>query len=96
MPRLSSGDYPFDGSAIIYGDIGPIRPDDSTPDPSDTIGVAPPPLENVPNRSGEDPHGAPRGAPLALQLIDEFLRPTGAITNVCGADACYAGGFTGP
>jgi hypothetical protein len=60
------------------------------------IGVPPPPLENVPNRAGEDPHGAPRGAPLLLLAISEFLKPNGAIQNVCGADPCFAGGFTGP
>ena len=42
------------------------------------------------------PHGAPRGAPLALQLISDFLKPTGAVTNVCGSSPCYAGGYTGP
>ena len=29
----------------------------------ETIGIPPPPLRNVPNRVGEDPHGAPRGIP---------------------------------
>jgi hypothetical protein len=88
------GSYPFDGSAAIYGDIGPVRPNPSPP--PTTIGVPPPPFTNTPNRSGEDPHGAPRGAPLALQLISDFLKPNGAITNVCGASPCYAGGYTGP
>jgi hypothetical protein len=92
VPPITS--YPFGGSAIVYGDIGPIRPNPMAPPP--TIGVGPPPLENVPNESGEDPHGAPRGAPLLLQAISEFLKPNGAVVNVCGADPCYAGGFTGP
>ncbi len=92
VPGISS--YPFGGSAIVYGDIGPERANPSPPPPM--IGVSPPPLTNLPNRSGEDPHGAPRGAPLALQLISDFLAPAGAVTNVCGADPCYAGGFTGP
>ncbi len=92
VPAITS--YPFDGSAAIYGDIGPIRPNPSPP-PTE-IGVSPPPFTNTPNRAGEDPHGAPRGAPLALQLISDFLKPTGAITNVCGASPCYAGGYTGP
>ena len=86
--------YPFGGSAVIYGDIGPLRPDPA--DPTRTIGVPPPPLTNVPNRAGEDPHGAPRGAPDALQLISDFLRPDGAVTDVCGPAPCYAGGWTGP
>jgi hypothetical protein len=92
VPPITS--YPFTGSAIFYWDIGPVRPDPANP--GDTIGVPPPPLENVPNRAGEDPHGAPRGAPLAQQLISQFLRPNGAITDVCGGEACHAGGWTGP
>jgi len=92
VPAITS--YPFDGSAVVYGDIGPVRPN-PTP-PPDMIGVPPPPLTNTPNRDGEDPHGAPRGAPLALQLISDFLRPDGAVTNPCGASPCYAGGYTGP
>lgn len=92
VPRIAS--FPFDGSAVIYGDIGPVRPDPMNP--SEEIGVPPPPLENVPNRAGEDPHGAPRGAPQAVQLMADFLKPNGTVTNVCGATACFSGGFTGP
>ncbi len=92
IPRIT--DYPFSGSAIVYWDIGPIRPDPDNP--GETIGVAPPPLANVPNRAGEDPHGAPRGAPDALRMVSQFLRPNGAITDVCGGRPCYAGGWTGP
>jgi hypothetical protein len=92
VPRIKS--FPYDGSAIIYGDIGPVRPDPT--DSSNSIGVPPPPLTNVPNRQGEDPHGAPRGAPQAVQLMSDFLKPDGAVTNVCGTTACFAGGFTGP
>ncbi len=92
VPRIRS--FPYDGSAIIYGDIGPVRPDPTNP--SQSIGVPPPPLTNVPNRAGEDPHGAPRGAPQAVQLMSDFLKPDGAVTNVCGSTACFAGGFTGP
>ncbi len=92
VPAITA--YPYDGSAILYGDIGPVRPNPSPP-PA-TIGVPPPPLENVPNRAGEDPHGAPRGAPLAMLAIAGFLAPDGALANVCGPDPCYAGGYTGP
>jgi hypothetical protein len=92
VPGIAS--YPFAGSAVVYGDIGPERPNPFAPPPM--IGVSPPPLTNTPNRSGEDPHGAPRGAPLALQMISDFLAPTSVVNNVCGAEACYAGGFTGP
>jgi hypothetical protein len=92
VPRIES--YPYDGSGIVYGDIGPLRPNPQNP--AETIGVPPPPLENVPNRGGEDPHGAPRGAPSALQLKSDFLAPDGAVTNACGDSPCYAGGWTGP
>jgi hypothetical protein len=86
--------YPFNGSAIVYSDIGPVRPDPN--DPGETIGTPPPPLENIPNREGEDPHGAPRGVPAALEMANQFLAPGGRITNVCGSSPCYAGGYTGP
>ena len=92
VPAIST--YPFSGSAAIYGDIGPVRANPSPP--PTTIGVPPPPFTNTPNRAGEDPHGAPRGAPSALQLISDFLKPNGAITNVCGASPCYSGGYAGP
>jgi hypothetical protein len=93
VPRI--GQYPFTRpSAIFYWDIGPVRPDPGNP--SQTIGVPPPPLENVPNRAGEDPHGAPRGAFLAEKLISGFLRPHSVIRDVCGGEACRAGGWTGP
>ena len=93
VPRITS--YPFTGSAaIFYWDIGPVRPDPDNP--GQTIGVPPPPFENVPNREGEDPHSAPRGAPLAEKLISGFLQPYGAVTDVCGGEACRAGGWTGP
>ncbi len=90
----SIGSYPFNGSAIFYWDIGPVRPDPANP--GQTIGVPPPPLENVPNYGGEDPHGAPRGAPLAEALVSQFLTPGESITDVCGGMACHAGGWTGP
>jgi hypothetical protein len=91
VPPITS--YPFGGSAIFYRDTGPVRPDPDNP--GETIGV-PPPLENVPNRAGEDPHGAPRGAPDAQLLISQFLSQGGAITDVCGGEPCRAGGWTGP
>jgi hypothetical protein len=93
VPRIE--DYPFSRPAtIFYWDTGPIRPDPN--DPMETIGVPPPPLANVPNRDGEDPHGAPRGAPLAVKLISGFLRPNSVVRDVCGGEACCAGGWTGP
>ena len=92
VPAISS--YPYDGSAVIYFDIGPVR---ANPSPPPTmIGVPPPPWTNTPNRGGEDPHGAPRGAPIGLHMISDFLAPNGAVTDRCGAGPCYSGGFNGP
>ena len=93
VPRITS--YPVRrlGGDLLRGH----RPRASRSEiPAETIGVPPPPFENVPNREGEDPHGAPRGAPLAEKLISGFLQPYGAVTNVCGGEACHAGGWTGP
>ena len=92
IPRISS--YPFGGSAIFYWDIGPIRPDPANP--SNQIGVDPPPLTNTPNRSGQDPHEAPRRALAEQQLVSGFLQPNGVITDTCGGKPCYAGSWTGP
>ena len=46
--------YPYTGSTIYYWDIGPVR--ENPADPGTSIGVEPPPYENLPNRNGEDPH----------------------------------------
>jgi hypothetical protein len=93
VPRIES--YPHRGSAIVYWDSGPLRPNPSPP--PDVIGTDPPPIENLPNRSGIDPHGDPRVAPGAMQMISDFLRPDpqSFITDTCGGP-CFAGGFTGP
>ena len=55
-----------------------------------------PAMEDAVGGAGEDPQVAPLLAPLALQLISDFLRPNGAVTNPCGSSPCYAGGYTGP
>ncbi len=92
VPRIWH--YPYGGSAIFYWDIGPIRPDPSNP--GGTLGVDPPPLTNTPDRSGQDPHGAPRAAVAEQQLVSGFLQPAGVITDTCGGSPCYAGSWTGP
>ena len=92
IPRI--GSYPFDGSAIFYWDIGPIRPDPNNP--LNTIGTDPPPLTNTPNISGQNPHVAPRAALAEQQLVSSFLQPNGVIVNTCGTGPCYAGSWTGP
>jgi hypothetical protein len=86
--------YPYTGSAAYYWDIGPVRPNPE--EPATTIGVEPPPYENVANESGEDPHGAPRAAPAEQQLVSDFFEGAILKSDRCGGGPCYAGSFTGP
>jgi hypothetical protein len=86
--------YPFTGSAIYYWDIGPVR--DDPLNPGMQVGVEPPPYENLPNRSGEDPHVGPRAAPAEQQLVSDFFAGAIQIGDNCGGGPCYAGSFTGP
>jgi hypothetical protein len=87
-------DYPYAGSAIYYWDIGPVR--DDPLNPGEQIGVEPPPYENLPNRSGEDPHGAPRATPGVRQLVSDFFEGAILQSDSCDGGPCFAGGFTGP
>jgi hypothetical protein len=72
--------FPYSGSAVVWWDAG-------TP---------PPPLANMPNRAGADPHSAPRSEVAARVQKSEFLKVGGAVVDVCGAGPCFAGGYTGP
>jgi hypothetical protein len=94
IPRISS--YPFQGSAIVYWDGGPVRPDPANP--SAVLGTDPPPLENVPNRSGKDPHSLPRETPAEQQMVSDFLRPDAAssISDTCNGGPCFDYNFSGP
>jgi hypothetical protein len=92
VPKISS--YPFTGSAAYYWDIGPIR--ESSPGSGKFIGTEPPPYENLPNRTSEDPHGAPRAAPAEQQLVSDFFNGAIQKSDNCGHGPCYAGSFTGP
>jgi hypothetical protein len=85
--------YPYAGSAIYYWDTGPVRQDPLTGTP---VGVEPPPYENLPNRSGVDPHGAPRATPAEQQLVSDFFAGAILESDNCGGGPCLAGGFTGP
>jgi hypothetical protein len=82
--------FPFDGSALVVVDSGPVRTVGGS-----TVGTAKPPVGNTPPRVGKDPHGSPRNSPQILQLISDFLKADGMVTNTCGARPCYADGFTG-
>jgi hypothetical protein len=86
--------YPFTGSAAYYWDIGPVRPNPA--EPKSTIGTEPPPYENLPNRTGEDPHSSPRAAPAEQQLVSDFFNGAIPKTDTCNRGPCYAGTFTGP
>lgn len=85
--------YPFDGSALVIWDSG---------NPAPPIGNVPP--ESITNldpewadllfcatqASGADPHSCPRRQPAARTQKSEFLKPTGAVTDVCSGAACFA------
>jgi hypothetical protein len=86
--------YPYAGSAIYYWDIGPIR--ESSVGSGTFVGVEPPPYENLPDRSGEDPHGAPRAAPAEQQLVSDFFEGAIPSEDNCGHGPCFAGSFSGP
>lgn len=86
--------YPYTGSAIYYWDSGPVRPDPANP--AATLGTEPPPYENLPNRTGSDPHGDPRAAAAEQQLVSDFFAGAIPESDNCGGGPCYAGGFTGP
>ncbi|HTA06278.1 MAG TPA: hypothetical protein VK774_07940, partial [Solirubrobacteraceae bacterium] len=92
VPKIMS--YPYTGSAAYYWDIGPVR--ESTPGSGKFIGTEPPPYENLPNRTGEDPHSSPRAAPAEQQLVSDFFNGAIQKSDNCGRKACFAGSFTGP
>jgi hypothetical protein len=72
IPAIPS--YPFAGSAIEYWD-GPGR-------------ISPPPLGNLPNRQGPDPHEDVRRTPAARAQKSAFLAPDGALVDVCSGGPC--------
>jgi hypothetical protein len=87
IPAISS--FPYDGSALVVWDIGPTRD-------GGTMGVDPPPTDEVPDRGGQDPHGAPRADSSNREQKSQFLQIGGKVVDVCGTHPCYAGGWTGP
>jgi hypothetical protein len=84
--------YPYTGSAAYYWDTGPTREEPA----GTTVGTDPPPYENVPNRSGADPHGAPRATPAEQQLVSDFFEGAILEGDNCGGGPCFAIGFGGP
>lgn len=86
--------YPYTGSAIYYWDAGPVRED--PPGSGTIVGTEPPPYENLPNRTGADPHGAPRATPAEQQLVSDFFDGAILQSDDCGGGPCFAAGFAGP
>ncbi len=88
-PRLqlipSIGRFPFSGSAIVFWDTGPVRTVGT-----ETEGTSAPPRENLPNRTGDDPHENPRATPAARMQKSEFLKVGGRVVDVCGGSPCHA------
>jgi hypothetical protein len=80
IPQI--GSFPYDGSAITLFDTGPVR--GASPD-----GTDPPPAADVPNRSGDDPHEAPRRAPWGQVQKANFLQVGGLVTNPQPGGAPY-------
>jgi hypothetical protein len=60
------------------------------------VGTEPPPYENLPNRTGEDPHSLPRATPAEQQLVSDFFEGAIQTSDRCNKGPCYSGGFTGP
>jgi hypothetical protein len=81
---------PYRGSAIVMWDTGPLRTEAGV-----EVGTNAPPVENLPNRSGDDPHDNVRAMPAARVQKATFL-VNGLIIDVCGGRPCYAGTWTGP
>jgi hypothetical protein len=86
--------YPYRGSAIYVWDGGPVR--ESSPGSGQFIGTEPPPLVNLPNRTGEDPHELPRNTVAEQQLVSDFFGGAIPKTDRCNKEPCYSGSFTGP
>ncbi len=80
------GSFPFDGSAIVYWDSGPMRTE-----AGQTVGTPPPPLGNVAPARGEDPHELPRREPEARAQKSEFLKIGGHVIDACGGQPCRSG-----
>lgn len=55
------------------------------------FGTPAPPVENVPNRAGDDPHGKLSDVPEALALVLSFVSE-GTIIDVCGGKPCTSPG----
>ena len=90
LPAIAS--FPYAGSAIVMFDSGPVG--------ASPYGTDPPPPSDVPNRTGQDPHEAPRRACAAQDQKDAFLAIGGMVTEPSQPDGpapppYFAGGWQG-
>ena len=79
------GSFPFDGSALVVWDTGPVRD-------GGAAGTDPPPTGEVADRGGQDPHGAPRADASNRVQKSEFLKIGGSVVDVCGSQPCHPAG----
>ncbi len=87
IPRI--GSFPYQGSAMVMWDIGPVR--EGAP------GVPPPPVAKVPNLAGDDPHDMIWDMPAERAAVSDFLGADGSFADPCpSATPCYAGDWNGP
>jgi hypothetical protein len=96
IPQLGNLSGPAaDGNGMFVWDIGPKRDNGS----GGFLGTDPAPIANTApdDTFGVDPHDTViNTSPLIRHQIAEFLKPNGQIIDPCGADPCYAAGWTGP
>jgi hypothetical protein len=59
------------------------------------MGTNPPPVADVPNRSGDDPHEAPRRAPCGQHQKSLFLSVGGDAVATCGGAPYFSWGWDG-
>jgi hypothetical protein len=85
--------YPATGSELLVADVGPLRTVDGR-----TKGTPPPPVANVPNREGVDPHGPDASEQRYYRThVGAFLQPDAGsrLTAVCDEHPCHLDGWDG-
>jgi hypothetical protein len=93
-----SADDPWHGSGITLFDSGPASYARTVPESDGGgthRGTDAPPTSDTPNRSGEDPHEAPRRAYCGQLQKDAFLSVGGAVTLPCNGAPYFSWGWDG-
>jgi hypothetical protein len=86
------------GSAIALFDTGPtgyVRDVDPSDGGGSHDGTDWPPTTDTPNRSGQDPHEAPRRAACGQLMKSLFLAPGGVAVPTCGGAPYFAWSWDG-